>query len=110
MAHNKRPEPLFSTQAEKGAKCPVCGFKSYSREGIHPQCAQQRADQQRVAKLKSRTKSETSESAKPNTNAIKPWHKVCPKCRRQVHVRRTSCGCGHEFTTVKTANAPNDGL
>ena len=101
MTHNKRPEPLFDATAGQGTTCPVCGFSSYSREGIHPQCAQQRADEKRVANLKSKkdrgvkTKSTASEE-------LKPWHKRCPKCRTQVHIRRSSCHCGYNFSAEKT--------
>jgi tripartite-type tricarboxylate transporter receptor subunit TctC len=24
--------------------------------------------------------------------------KRCPKCRTQVHVRKLTCGCGHQFS------------
>ncbi len=108
MTHNKRPDPLYTVAAEKGTKCPVCGFTSYSREGIHPQCAQQQADEKRVARMKSQKSKADKQGAKSktNTDAIKPWHKVCPKCKSQVHVRRTSCTCGHKFATAKTTNKP----
>lgn len=31
--------------------CPVCHQKSYSRDGIHPQCAAQKADEPRRQRL-----------------------------------------------------------
>ena len=107
MTHNKRPEPLYSTAKKKGTTCPVCGFTSYSREGIHPQCSQQKADDVRVARMKKRQSQTEKQDAKAKTSAtVKPWHKVCPKCRCQVHVRRSSCTCGHKFAAVKSANKP----
>src|SRR5262245_54730391 len=32
--------------------CPICGKASYSAGGIHPQCAMQKADEPRLARLK----------------------------------------------------------
>lgn len=110
MTHNKRPDPLFTTPEQKGSKCPVCGFTSYSREGIHPQCAQQQADEKRVARIKSQKSRTEKQDAKSGSDGVKPWHKVCPKCRVQVHVRRTSCTCGHTFATSKTAHDPTGDL
>jgi len=40
---NSKPEPLFTEQAIP-RMCPVCGKRSYSLKGIHPQCAVQQAD------------------------------------------------------------------
>ncbi len=39
---DKKPSPLLPES--NGQPCPVCGKKSYSRGGIHPQCAVKRAD------------------------------------------------------------------
>lgn len=46
---SKKPEPLL-TQAP-GKFCPICGKRSYSLRGIHPQCAVQQADAPRQAVL-----------------------------------------------------------
>ena len=43
MMNNRKPEPLIAEQ-RRGRVCPICGKQSYSREGIHPQCAVQQAD------------------------------------------------------------------
>ena len=43
---NKKPAPLFQRQSNQ--PCPVCGAISYSRAGIHPQCASKRADAERM--------------------------------------------------------------
>jgi hypothetical protein len=45
----KKPEPLF--HSPPGKFCPVCGKRSYSLRGIHPQCAVQQADAPRQAVL-----------------------------------------------------------
>jgi hypothetical protein len=37
-----KPAPLFPAPA--GKMCPICGKRSYSSQGIHPQCAVQQAD------------------------------------------------------------------
>jgi hypothetical protein len=45
-----KPEPLFAVRPTK--ICPMCGRPSYSREGIHPQCAVAQADSTRVLRPK----------------------------------------------------------
>ena len=70
--------------------CPVCGKRSYSRGGIHPQCAVRRANATRAKKIKAAPRSTAKSS---------PWSpkKMCPKCRTELHVRRKECDCGHDF-------------
>jgi hypothetical protein len=56
--NSKKPEPLFVEQLA-GQPCPVCGKRSYSLAGIHPQCAMLQADaprQRRLAEAKRRTR------------------------------------------------------
>jgi hypothetical protein len=56
--NNRKPEPLFF-QAPAVKPCPVCGKRSYSLTGIHPQCAVQQADaprQRRLAAAKRRVR------------------------------------------------------
>lgn len=48
--NNKKPEPLIF-QPPAGRPCPVCGKRSYSLVGIHPQCAVQQADAPRQRQL-----------------------------------------------------------
>ncbi|MFQ5732222.1 MAG: hypothetical protein ACE5KM_09740 [Planctomycetaceae bacterium] len=91
---NKKPEPLFTEQQR--AVCPVCGQAAYSRAGIHPQCAQVQADEKRVARLK-KTKAKTRPDSGPASPVLKAWHKKCPKCGKQLHVRKSTCGCGYSF-------------
>ena len=60
---HKKPEPL--SPLPLGRKyCPVCGDVSYSREGIHPQCAQAQADAQRLGKQKKGKGSATNATEK----------------------------------------------
>jgi hypothetical protein len=58
---SRKPEPLLSAPPA-GKICPVCGKRSYSLRGIHPQCAVQQADAPRQALLleekRERTRSE----------------------------------------------------
>ena len=48
--NTSKPEPLLA-QPRRDRACPVCGKPSYSREGIHPQCAVQQADAPRQRDL-----------------------------------------------------------
>jgi hypothetical protein len=47
----KTPLPLLLVDAPPRRLCPVCGVVSYSREGIHPQCAERRADAPRMERV-----------------------------------------------------------
>jgi hypothetical protein len=54
MSHHK-PKPLM-TPVSHEKRCPVCGEPSYSKDGIHPQCASSQADAERLKQRKARTK------------------------------------------------------
>lgn len=69
------------------AVCPVCGTTSYSRDGIHPQCAVTRAD-----KIVPRAKAKAEK-----TGRLGQWRKRCPRCKRELPARRMVCDCGHSF-------------
>lgn len=45
----KKPVPIVVGRDSK--KCPICGKSSYSRGGIHPQCAVTQADEPRNQRL-----------------------------------------------------------
>ena len=86
----KKPTHLISQV--NGKVCPVCGHQTYSKGGIHPQCAVFQADAPRAEKLKAERKHEVN-AAKQST-----WtKKKCPKCGSESHVRRKVCDCGHAF-------------
>ena len=87
----KKPTPWPSQP--KGKVCPVCGTQTYSHDGIHPQCAVQRADSARAEKLKAERNLE-ADKPKPST-----WtKKKCPKCGAEAHVRRKECDCGYAYS------------
>jgi hypothetical protein len=71
---------------------------SYSAGGTHPQCAEQQADASRVAHLKKAQKVAKVKATVINLNAVRAWHKRCPKCHTEVHIRKSACDCGHQFT------------
>ena len=54
--HTLKPSPIFMPPIRK--VCPICGQPSYSREGIHPQCAIQQADGPRSARLRLKKQAE----------------------------------------------------
>lgn len=45
----KKPTPMI--RDNNGKSCPICGKRSYSRDGIHPQCAVHQADAPRRERL-----------------------------------------------------------
>jgi hypothetical protein len=65
MENVSKPEPLFQVPS-LGTVCPVCGKKSYSAAGVHPQCSMQQADAPRIAKLADQKKKDkaVAEAAK----------------------------------------------
>jgi hypothetical protein len=94
MLH-KKPMPLF-TSGKSRRLCPVCGTASYSRYGIHPQCAQQQADAPRVERLRAERKA-SERAAAAGVDAALAWQKRCPICGQHVPSRKMTCGCGHAF-------------
>ncbi|MBI3465736.1 MAG: hypothetical protein HY000_22190 [Planctomycetes bacterium] len=101
----KKPVPLTIPELERRPVCSVCGKVSYSRGGIHPQCAEEQADAVRIGRLKEARKAENA-AVKAATVKAKPeplsrWHKLCPKCRKKLHVRKLSCDCGHRFSQTE---------
>ena len=36
-----------------------------------------------------------------NPLALSPWHKRCPRCRAELHIRKSTCDCGHKFETMR---------
>jgi hypothetical protein len=102
MTQNNRPAPLMATSPVAARPiCPVCGTTSYSRRGIHPQCAQLQADVRRMSKLKSVKRTTEAKSKTSNPLALRPWHKRCPKCRAELHIRKSTCDCGHRFPAMR---------
>jgi hypothetical protein len=75
--------------------CPICGKASYSRGGIHPQCAMQQADEPRTLRLRAARIAESK--IKVQQPKKKSRQKKCPKCDIQVDVQREVCHCGFQF-------------
>jgi hypothetical protein len=44
-------KPFAMNIDRNGKHCPVCGKRSYSLDGVHPQCAMLRADEPRKLRL-----------------------------------------------------------
>lgn len=91
----KKPLPLLRVRSP--SRCPVCGQGSYSRAGIHPQCAARQADEKRKVRLKQEALTAAEETATFPAVASAPWQRSCPKCRALQHVRTKVCSCGHTF-------------
>src|SRR4051812_23245824 len=88
----RKPVPIIPLGSK--AVCPVCHKPSYSRGGMHPQCALARADAKTRAALKAKATTDEKRAVK------KPWAKICPKCKRQIPSRRMVCDCGQELAVV----------
>jgi hypothetical protein len=95
----KRPVPIYGTALSQRRLCPVCQKVSYSREGIHPQCAQLQADMARVERLKAKARKAAAKKAAETSSGSSTWYRPCPRCKASVHVRKAVCGCGYELVT-----------
>ena len=92
----KKPTPVLVEPNSK--KCPVCGQRSYSWEGIHPQCAMALADAPRKLCLAAQKKAAAQIKAKTNNSKLTLWEKMCPQCGSRLPARKSVCACGHHFT------------
>ena len=91
--------PLHAAVARQ--TCPVCRHPSYSAAGVHPQCAQLRAESRRLRRASALVAGEGGASAKTKRKASSSWYRPCFRCGRVLHVRRLSCDCGQSFGRVK---------
>jgi len=96
---NRKPLPLYTPRVRK--HCPVCGEISYSPAGIHPQCAMHAADAKRTKRIKRAKSAQKPRMTATDATDVKPWHRVCAKCKAVVHIRRRVCSCGNKFSTAK---------
>ncbi len=90
----KKPTPILGERNRK--ICPVCGKRSYSAGGIHPQCAAQQADAPREQQLKAKKEAEAKKKKKKLLTK-KPRQKKCPKCGVGQPIRKKKCDCGFDF-------------
>jgi hypothetical protein len=96
--HFKKPVPLLLVDAPPPPRlCPVCGVVTYSREGIHPQCAERRADAPRMERVMADKKVDERKRASADSLPPSYWQKRCPQCQAQLHVRKMTCVCGYQF-------------
>ncbi len=93
----KKPTPVM-VSGKKSRMCPVCGQRSYSLGGIHPQCAVLQADAPRTTLLAAERKAAAKMKIKTGIPPSSMWGKTCPRCRTQVPARRNVCECGHIFS------------
>jgi hypothetical protein len=54
-----------------------------------------------MTKLKAVKRQTESKTKASNPLALRPWHKRCPKCRAELHIRKTTCDCGHRFAAMR---------
>ena len=87
LAHTK-PEPLIPVLQRP--LCPVCGVVSYSRAGVHPQCAMVASDTVQTSRINARKAAQP----KPAAPALRRFERICPGCKAVQHVRRRTCECG----------------
>lgn len=102
----KMPQPLVPPRLHNC--CPVCGKISYSRDGIHPQCAVRQEDALRTSRIKREELSAQARKPPTPVSGIQPWQKLCPKCNAMQHARKLVCTCGHPFTVKRRPQTGKD--
>src|SRR6185436_10930365 len=87
-------KPVVVIPGPEKILCPICGKPTYSRGGIHPQCAMEQADEPRITRLRN------ARRADANTEKPRPMlhKKRCPECDSYSDARREVCGCGFHFS------------
>jgi hypothetical protein len=93
-------KPVIVIPGPERILCPICSKPTYSRGGIHPQCAIEQADEPRVTLLRNARRAE-AKSEKPRLQVHK---KRCPKCDSYSDARREVCGCGFRFSVGRGDN------
>ena len=91
----KKPTPIVIEPDSR--KCPICGKPSYSRGGIHPQCAVTQADSPRKMELAAQKKALAEMKAESDQSKLDNHDKDCPECKMRVPADREDCQCGYEF-------------
>jgi hypothetical protein len=95
----KKPVPVMAGAGPR--LCPVCGKRSYSAAGTHPQCAQRQADAARRATMAAEKAAEDNvaklKALEKAPRQQRSWKKKCPRCDAEVHIRKKVCTCGHNF-------------
>jgi hypothetical protein len=91
LVNHSKPKPTGPVMPT----CPVCGKATYSRGGIHPQCASERQD--KVIMAARRASEDQTDGGAALVQPRKQWTKPCPRCKRVVPARRAACECGFSF-------------
>ncbi len=91
----KKPVPVIAEESNN--LCPVCGKRSYSAAGTHPQCAQRQAEAVQKEKLAAEKTAEEKPPAKASRQQRSWKKKKGSKCDAEVHIRKRICPCGHDF-------------
>lgn len=103
----KKPIPLIPPLVH--SRCPICGELSYSRNGVHPQCSAQQADENSKSRIKrDKPLRDVYKAAKSDTE-IDPLKERCPVCSALQQDRITVCECGHVFNVLSLPAAQEGG-
>src|SRR6059036_3739338 len=77
-------KPVIVIPGPERILCPICSKPTYSRGGIHPQCAMEQADEPRVIQLRNARRADVK-TEKPSPQVHK---KKCPECDASSDARR----------------------
>jgi hypothetical protein len=91
------PDTLLRVNEGLPRSCPVCKKATYSREGIHPQCAERERDRARMKQLRDNQRAAKEAHKRANPIPLKPFHRHCPSCSADVPPRVAECSCGYRF-------------
>src|SRR6478752_2405084 len=93
-------KPVIVIPGPEKILCPICSKPTYSRGGIHPQCAMEQADEPRVTLLRNARRADVK-----RVRPIPQVHKKrCPECDSYSDAQREVCWCGFRFSVGQRVN------
>jgi hypothetical protein len=93
-------KPVIVIPGPEKILCPICNEPTYSRGGIHPQCAMEQADEARVTLLRNARRAD-DKRGRPIPQVHK---KRCPECDSYSDAQREVCWCGFHFSVGQRVN------
>jgi hypothetical protein len=76
---------------------------TYSRDGIHPQCAERQLDRARMDLVHREQLAAKEAQKQVNPARLKPFERRCPECFASLRPHKTRCECGHRFNAEPRA-------
>ena len=96
----RKPVPLLLVTRRPSPLRPSAALSAIAR-GYHPQCAERRADAPRMDRVRAAAEIAERKGKAADSSTLGYWHKRCPQCRTQLHLRKMTCVCGYRFDETR---------